>query len=126
MRVWRYALIALYVALSMAGVVVSRKHFAIGMSSVAVGLACISFHLVLERRERLREEALQVAWEAEIRRIADDVTLEAYGITSLTELARYHDAAGRAEVLEALQALPAGQRSLLAAARQVDPEAVWD
>jgi len=48
------------------------------------------------------------------------------GITSVQELARYHDAAGRAAVLAVLRALPAGERSLLVAARNVEPDATWD
>jgi hypothetical protein len=65
MPAWRYALIVMYVALSIASVVLARRHFAIGMSCVAVGLACISVHLALERKERIREEALQSAWEVD-------------------------------------------------------------
>ena len=42
------------------------------------------------------------------------------------ELARYHDADGRKAVLDALVALPAGQRALLVAAQKVEPDAVWD
>jgi hypothetical protein len=61
-----------------------------------------------------------------VRQAADDVRLDDYGITSVQDLARYHDAAGRAAVLAALQALPRGQRSLLVAARRVEPDAVWD
>lgn len=70
--------------------------------------------------------AVCAAWVAEVEREADDVGLAHYGITSLQELARYHDAAGRAAVLAALRALPAGQRSLAVAARTVEPDAVWD
>jgi hypothetical protein len=126
MRAGRFALITGYVILMMAGVIVGRRSFAIGMVLVALALVSMTIHLLLERSERIAEQDQRHAWEAEIRRIADDVSLEGYGIESISELARYHDAAGRAEVLETLRSLPVGQRNILNAARQVDPNAVWD
>jgi hypothetical protein len=126
MPAWRFVLIAVYVVLTMTGVFVGHRHFALSMTLVGVGLAAISVHLILERSERMREEKMQLEWEDEIRRVAEDVSLDGYGIASLAELSRYHDAAGRAAVLEALRGLPVGQRTLVSAARQVDPDAVWD
>jgi len=127
MAKWRYGLIAAYVGCALGGgwVAIYRQGF-VGLALFGVGFVCISIHLAIERKEKKDEEAARAAWVAEVQRVADDVGLEDYGITSLQELARYHDAAGRAAVLAALRSLPAGQRSLLVAARNVDPDAVWD
>jgi hypothetical protein len=127
MAKWRYGLIAAYVACGLVGgwVAIYRHAFA-GLALFGVGFICISAHMALERKEKTAEEAARAAWVAEVEREADDVELADYGITSLQELARYHDAAGRAAVLAALRSLPAGQRSLFVAARNVEPDAVWD
>ncbi len=127
MAKWRYGLIAAYVGCGLVGgwVAIYRQAF-VGLALFGVGFVCISIHIAIEQKEKKDEEAARAAWVAEVRRAADDVGLEDYGITSLQELARYHDAAGRAAVLAALRSLPAGQRSLLVAARNVEPDAVWD
>jgi hypothetical protein len=127
MAKWRYALIAAYVGCGLVGgwVAIYRHAFA-GLALFSVGFICISAHMALERKEKKAEEAARAAWVAEVEREADDVGLADYGITSLQELARYHDAAGRAAVLAALRLQPAGQRSLFVAARNVEPDAVWD
>jgi len=127
MAKWRYGLIAAYVGFGLVGgwVAIYRQAF-IGLVLFGVGFVCISIHVASERKEKKDEEAAQAVWVAEVQRAADDVGLEDYGITSLQELARYHDAAGRAAVLAALRSLPAGQRSLLVAARKVEPDADWD
>jgi hypothetical protein len=127
MAKWRYGLIAAYVGCGLVGawVAIYRQSF-VGLAVFGVGFVCICIHMALEQKEKRREEAARVAWIAEVERVADDVGLEDYGIASLQELARYHDAAGRASVLTALRSLPAGQRSLLVAARNVEPDAVWD
>jgi|SRR5205807_6626205 len=127
MAKWRYGLIAAYVGFGLVGgwVAIYRQAF-IGLALFGVGFVCISIHVAIERKERKYEEAAQAVWVADVQRAADDVGLEDYGITSLQELARYHDAAGRAAVLAALRSLPAGQRSLLVAARKVEPDAEWD
>lgn len=127
MAKWRYGLIAAYVGFGLVGgwVAIYRQAF-IGLALFGVGFVCISIHVAIERKERKYEEAAQAVWVADVQRAADDVGLEDYGITSLQELARYHDAAGRAAVLAALRSLPAGQRSLLVAARKVEPDADWD
>ena len=127
MAKWRYGLIAAYVGFGLVGgwVAIYRQAF-IGLVLFGVGFVCISIHVAIERKEKKDEEAAQAVWVAEVQRAADDVGLEDYGITSLQELARYHDAAGRAAVLAALRSLPAGQRSLLVAARKVEPDAEWD
>jgi len=77
MPAWRFALIAVYVVLTMAGVFVGRGHFVLSMTLVVAGLAAI--HLTLERSERMREEKMQHEWEDEIRRLAEDVSLEGNG-----------------------------------------------
>lgn len=127
MAKWRYGLIAAYVGFGLVGgwVAIYRQAF-IGLVLFGVGFVCISIHVAIERKERKDEEAAQAVWIAEVQRAADDVGLEDYGITSLQELARYHDAAGRAAVLATLRSLPADQRSLLVAARKVEPDAEWD
>jgi hypothetical protein len=127
MAKWRYGLIAAYVGCGLVGawVAIYRQSF-VGLAVFGVGFVCICIHMALEQTEKRREEAARVAWIAEVERVADDVGLADYGIASLQELARYHDAAGRASVLTALRSLPAGQRSLLVAARNVEPDAVWD
>jgi hypothetical protein len=127
MAKWRYGLIAAYVGCGLVGawVAIYRQSF-VGVAVFGVGFVCICIHIALEQTEKRREEAARVAWIAEVERVADDVGLADYGIASLQELARYHDAAGRASVLTALRSLPAGQRSLLVAARNVEPDAVWD
>jgi hypothetical protein len=127
MAKWRYGLIAAYVGCGLVGawVAIYRQSF-VGLAVFGVGFVCICIHMALEQQEKRREEAARVAWIAEVERVADDVGLEDYGIASLQELARYHDAAGRASVLTALRSLPAGQRALLVAARNVEPDAVWD
>ena len=127
MAKWRYGLIAAYVGCGLVGawVAIYRQSF-VGVAVFGVGFVCICIHMALEPTEKRREEAARVAWIAEVERVADDVGLADYGIASLQELARYHDAAGRASVLTALRSLPAGQRSLLVAARNVEPDAVWD
>ena len=124
---WRYGLIAAYVGCGLVGgwVATYRQAF-IGVAVFSVGCVCMFIHLAIERREKKVEEAARAVWVAEVQRAADDVGLEDYGVTSLQELARYHDAAGRAAVLAALRSLPAGQRSLLVAARDVEPDAAWD
>src|SRR5215510_14266082 len=124
---WRYGLIAAYVGCSLGGawVAIYRQAF-VGLALFGVGLVCLCIHMALERQEGEKEEAARAAWVAEVRHAADDVRLEDYGITSVQDLACYHDAAGRAAVLAALQALPKGQRSLLVAARRVEPDAAWD
>ena len=124
---WRYGLIAAYVGCSLVGawVAIYRRAF-LGLTLFGVGAVCMGIHLALERRERKEEVAAQAAWIAEVQRRADDIGLEGYGIASVEELARYHDAAGRAAVLAALEVLPRGQRSLLVAARNVEPDAAWD
>ena len=111
----RYGLIAAYVGCRLVGgwVAIYRQAL-VGLALFGVGFVCISIHLAIERKEKKDEEAARA------------VGLEDYGITSLQELARYHDATGRAAVLAALRSLPAGQRSLLVAARNVEPDAVWD
>jgi hypothetical protein len=127
MAKWRYGLIAAYVGFGLVGGWVAiYRQAVIGLVLFGVGFVCISIHVAIERKERKDEEAAQAVWIAEVQRAADDVGLEDYGITSLQELARYHDAAGRAAVLAALRSLPAGQRSLLVAARKVEPDAEWD
>jgi hypothetical protein len=127
MAKWRYGLIAAYVGCGLVGawVAIYRQSF-VGLAVFGIGFVCICIHMALEQTEKRREEAARVAWIAEVERVADDVGLADYGIASLQELARYHDAAGRASVLTALRSLPAGQRSLLVAARNVEPDAVWD
>src|SRR5207244_9548320 len=102
MAKWRYGLIAAYVGFGLVGgwVAIYRQAF-IGLVLFGVGFICISIHVAIERKEK-EEEAAQAVWVAEVQRAADDVGLEDYGITSLQELARYHDAAGRAAVLAAL------------------------
>jgi len=124
---WRYGLIAAYVGCSLVGawVAIYRQAF-VGLALFGVGFVCICIHMARERREKKEEETAQAAWVAEVGQAADDVRLDDYGITSVQDLARYHDAAGRAAVLAALQTLPRGQRSLLVAARRVEPDAVWD
>lgn len=127
MMKWRYGFIAAYVGCSLVGtwVLIYRQVF-MGLALFGAGCVCICIHMAHERRERKLEETARAAWVAEVRQAADDVRLEAYGITSVQDLARYHDAAGRAAVLAALRALPTGQRSLLVAARNVEADAEWD
>jgi DNA-directed RNA polymerase specialized sigma24 family protein len=103
-----------------------ERRLTLGLSLFAIATSCILVHMALQHRDRRREDALQKEWTEKIRAIADDLTLEGYGIVSLSDLAKYHDAAGRAAVLAALEALPPGQRSLLTAARAVEPDAQWD
>ena len=98
----------------------------VGFAAILVGLGGIAVEMLLQRRDRLRDEVEQRQWIAEVRTSADDVELKGYGIASLEELARYHDAEGRKAVLAALVALPVGQRALLVAAQKVEPDAVWD
>jgi hypothetical protein len=97
-----------------------------GFTAIFGGLAGIAIELLLQRRDRLGDEAEQRKWIAEVRAAADDVNLDGYGIPSLEELARYHDAEGRTAVLAALMTLPVGRRALLAAAQNVEPDASWD
>lgn len=123
----RLAFIGLATVVGLAGCWLLYKGvLAAGLLTILAGLAGIALELILQRRDRLRDEAEQQAWIAEIERVADELSLDGYGIASLAELARYHDAAGRKAVLAALAALPAGNRALLAAARQVEPDAEWD
>jgi hypothetical protein len=124
----RYTLIALYVAGGLTGIILmwTRAHGRLALTIFAVAMVCMSTHMLLEHLDNRRERASKVAWEREVRRVADDLNLEGYGLTSIAELASYHDAAGRDEVLAALRALPAGQRRLFTAARQVDPDGAWD
>ena len=127
MAKWRYGLIAAYVGCSLVGAWVAiYRQASMGMVIFGIGFVCICIHMALQRREKKQEETAQAAWVTEVRQAADDVRLEDYGITSVQELARYHDAAGRAAVLAALRALPTGQRSLLVAVRNVEPDATWD
>jgi len=121
------ALIAAYVVCGLVGAwnAVYRRSL-VGVALFGVGGVCMGIHFLIERRQRAAEEADQASWISVVRGAADDVGLEGYGIGSLEELARYHDAAGRAAVLEALRALPAGQRSLRAAAQSVERDAAWD
>lgn len=97
-----------------------------GLTAIFGGLGGIAIEMLLQRRDRLRDEAEQRQWITAVRAAADDVNLNGYGITSVEELARFHDAEGRSAVLTALMALPVGKRTLLAAAQQVDPDAAWD
>ena len=90
----------------------------VGLALFGVGFVCMCIHMALERREKSEEETARATWVAEVRQAAADVRLGDYGITSVEELARYHDAAGRAAVLAA--------RSLLVAARKIEPDAAWD
>src|SRR3989442_10672647 len=119
MAKWRYGLIAAYVGFGLVGgwVAIYRQAF-IGLVLFGVGFLCISIHVAIERKEKKDEEAAQAVWVAEVQRAADDVGLEDYGITSLQELARYHDAAGRAAVLAGLRALTAGRAAFLFGAPQ--------
>src|SRR2546430_17347269 len=112
MAKWRYGLIAAYVGFGLVGgwVAIYRQAF-IGLVLFGVGFVCISIHVAIERKERKYEEAAQAVWVADVQRAADDVGLEDYGITSLQELARYHDAAGRAAVLAALCRPPTRERA---------------
>jgi uncharacterized membrane protein YfcA len=124
---WRLGLIAAYVVCGLVGAwgaVFTHSRF--GLALFGVGAACMGVHVLLERKDRDREEAARASWIGEVRRVADDVGLEGSGIASLEALACYHDAAGRAAVLAALCALPAGQRSLRTAAQSVEPDAAWD
>lgn len=98
----------------------------VGFAAIFVGLGGIAVEMLLQRRDRLRDEVEQRQWIAEVHASADDVELKGYGIASLEELARYHNAEGRKAVLAALEALPVGQRALLVAAQKVEPDAVWD
>jgi hypothetical protein len=125
---WRHILIFAYVVFGLIGawLAIIERRVTLGLSLFAVATACILVHMALERRDRKQENALQMEWTEKIRGIADDLTLEGYGIVSLSDLAKYHDATGRAAVLAALEALPPGQRSLRTAARAIEPDAQWD
>jgi hypothetical protein len=125
----RYILIVAYVVFGLIGswlAIIIDRRLTLGFSLFAIATACILVHMALQRRDRKREDALQVEWIEKIRAIAEDLSLEGYGIVSLSALAKYHDTAGRAAVLSALEALPPGQRSLLTAARAIEPDAQWD
>jgi putative Mn2+ efflux pump MntP len=124
---WRYALIAGYVAFGLVGSWLAIfRHSAFGVLLFGVGLLMISVHIALEWKERRADQRAQEAWISEVNKVADDVSLDSYGIGTLEELARYHDLNGRAAVMAALRNFEPGQRSLLAAARRVEPDAVWD
>ena len=127
MAKWRYGLTAAYVGCGLVGARVAiYRQTSVGLALFGVGFVCMSIHMALERKEKKEEEAERAAWVAEVQGATDAVGLENYGITSLQELAHHHDAAGRAAVLAARRSLPAGQRSLLVAARIVEPDAAWD
>jgi hypothetical protein len=98
----------------------------VGFTAIFAGLGGIGIEMLLQRRDRMRDETEQREWIAEVQRTADDLDLDGYGIPSLADLARYHDAEGRKAVLSALVTLPAGKRALLIAAQQVEPDAEWD
>jgi hypothetical protein len=125
---WRFGLIGMYVVLSMLGawLAMVRRSKIVGPGLFGAGLVCFLIHWLLERREAKQEGASQREWLKRIRAIADDLSLDGYGIPNKDELASYHDAAGRAAVLSALEALPPGRRSLLEAARRIEPDAQWD
>jgi hypothetical protein len=124
---WRYVLIAAYVGFGLLGAWIAVfKHSSAGLVIFGIGFVCILVHIALERAEKKREDAERASWILEVQRTADDVRLDGYGISSLEELARYHDSGGRTAVLAVLRALPAGQRSLVVAANKVEPDAAWD
>lgn len=125
---WRYLLIAGYVVLGIGGLGLAMftSFRALGYGLVVTGFVCIGINSLLNARDARVEEEARAQWIASIQALADDLALNGYGIPTLPELATYHDAAGRAAVLAALRSLPEGRRSLLAAARLVDPEAEWD
>jgi hypothetical protein len=97
----------------------------VGYGLFAASLACFGINSLLSRRdERLETRPGQIGsptskrWQTTYpSRISDP---------DILALADYHDAPGRAAVLASLRALPAGSRSLLTAARIVDPEPYLD
>jgi hypothetical protein len=124
---WRFGLIAAFALFALIGAWLGVfRHSLVGWMLVVVGAAFLFVESELQRKERRAEEAAQTEWVTKIRELADDIRLEGYGIESLEDLSRYHDATGRAAVLARLQSLPAGHRDLLVAARSVEPDAVWD
>jgi len=124
---WRLGLIAAWVLLISIGAWLGLvRHSLFGFILMFLGFVCQFVHTGLDRRDRVTEETARSLWISQVRELADDIHLEGYGIESLEDLSRYHDAAGRAEVLASLRSLPVGQRHLLAAARAVDPDAEWD
>lgn len=86
----------------------------------------LAIEQVWQRRDENLERDAQSKWVDRVMEISDDTSLIGYGIETLPDLASYHDAQGRADVLAALLSLPKGERMLLTAARQIDPEAQWD
>lgn len=90
------------------------------------GMTGLAIEKIWQRRDESLERDAQSKWLDRVMEISDDTSLSGYGIETLLDLACYHDAQGRADVLSALLSLPKGQRMLLTAARQVDPEAQWD
>ena len=123
----RVAFVSLSTVVGVVGCWLAYKGMRVaGFTALFGGLGGIAVELRLQRRDRLRDEAERRQWIAAVRTAADDVTLKGYGIPNLEELARYHDAEGRRAVLAALMALPVGKRTLLIAAQQVEPDAVWD
>ena len=128
MSKWRYALIGSYVVFGLSGawLVIYRHRPMLGIGLFGIGFITICIHMALEHRDQKRETELQAEWLQKARAIADDLSLDTYGIPNIEELARYHDAAGRLAVLAALEALPKGRRFLLEAARSVEPDAEWD
>lgn len=123
----RVAFVSLSTIVAVLGCWLAYKGIRIaGFAAILLGLGGIAIEMLLQRRDRLRDEVQQRQWIAHVRAAADSVNLEGYGVASLEELARHHDADGRKAVLDALVALPAGQRALLVAAQKVEPDAVWD
>ncbi|HSD52260.1 MAG TPA: hypothetical protein VLG48_12715 [Candidatus Methylomirabilis sp.] len=125
---WRYTLIVGYMILGLGGIWIAMftRFRLVGYGLFAASLVCFGINSLLSRRDERSETKARADWIASIKAVADDLSLEGYPISDLLELADYHDAPGRAAVLASLRALPAGSRSLLTAARIVDPDPYLD
>jgi hypothetical protein len=122
-----YAIVGFTVcALSGAWIAMFTHARLIGYGMLGAGLLGFAVNALRNARVQRADEVAQSAWIRSVTAIADDLSLEGYGINDVAELAHYLDAAGRDAVLAALGALPPGERSLRAAARAVEPDAYMD
>lgn len=124
----RFALIGVSVAAGIGGawLLLVAQSRVVGFALFFGGMSGLAIVQAWQRRDENLDRDAQSKWVDRVMEISDDTSLSGYGIETLRDLASYHDEEGRADVLSALLSLPKGERMLLTAARQVDPEAQWD